>query len=204
MRDPLAMVSGLNSPTLVARPTREVTREPLGAEVVLYACTACSFVGGHDGERALRAAMREAGAPRAVTTSGAVLAALAALEVRSVAVVHPYIEPVGARLAGFLREAGVDVVAARGLGLDALTVGAVDYAAVAELVAAGDHPDAEAVFVSCTALPTYDIVAPLEDQLGKPVVTANQAGLWAALHAIGFEPDGPGQRLMGVKPVRAV
>jgi maleate isomerase len=200
MHDGLAMVSDLNNPALLTRPTNEVIREPIDARVVLYACTACSFIGGHEGERALRAAMGRAGAPRTVTTSGAVLAALTALDVRSVAIVHPYIEPVGARLVAFLRETGITVVASRGLGLDARTVGVVDYAAVAELVAAGDHPDAEAIFVSCTALPTYDLIAPLEYQLGKPVVTANQAGLWAALRAISLEAVGPGQRLLETRP----
>ncbi len=198
MADSLRMVSDLNDPGLLARPTREVTREPIGSRVVLYSCTACSFVGGLERERALCDAMRAAGAPTALTTSGAMVAALRALGAGRVAVVHPYVAPIGARLSDFLVEAGLDVVASRGLGLESRVIGAVDYDTTAELITAGDHPDAEAVFVSCTALPTYDLIAPLERELGKPVVTANQVGIWAALRAVGVAATGPGQRLLTV------
>ena len=47
----------------------------------------------------------------------------------------------------------------------------------------------EAVFVSCTNLPTYDVIAPLEAELGMPVLTANQVTMWAALRRVG-----PGRR----------
>jgi len=200
MHDSLEMVSGLNDPGLLSRPTREVTREPIGSRVVLYSCTACSFVGGMDRERALRTALRDAGAPDAVTTSGALLSALRALEARRIAIVHPYIDSIGARLSAFLTEAGSTVLAARGLGLESRVISTVDYPAVAELIAAGDHPEAEAIFVSCTALPTYDLIAPLERELNKPILTANQVGVWAALGAIGIRAAGPGQRLLDVRP----
>lgn len=196
MHDSLDMVSGLNDPALLARPTREVTREPIGAQVVLYSCTACSFVGGLERERALRAAMRDAGAPHALTTSGALLNALQALDARRIAIVHPYIDTIGKRLSAFLTAAGITVLTSRGLGLESRVISTVDYATVAELIAAGDHPDAEALFVSCTALPTYDLIATLERELGKPIITANQVGMWAALCTINTSATGPGQRLL--------
>lgn len=72
------------------------------------------------------------------------------------------------------------------------------YARVCDLIRDSDHPEADAVFVSCTALPTYDVVAPLEQALGKPIVTANQATMWAALRAVRTNAVGPGQRLLAV------
>ena len=56
--------------------------------------------------------------------------------------------------------------------------------------------DAEAVFISCTNLPTYDVIATLEAELGKPVLTANQVTIWSALRVIGRKAVGPGQRLL--------
>ena len=58
--------------------------------VMAYACTSGSFVGGLAGERALVSAMLDAGAPAAVTTSGALLEALRHLELTRIAVATPY------------------------------------------------------------------------------------------------------------------
>jgi maleate isomerase len=59
-----------------------------------------------------------------------------------------------------------------------------------------DRPDADAIVVSCTNVPTYDLIAPLEAELGKPIVSANQVTMWAALRAVGLSAVGPGQRLL--------
>jgi maleate isomerase len=52
------------------------------------------------------------------------------------------------------------------------------------------------VFVSCTNLPTYDVIAPMEAELGIPVLTANQVTMWAALRRTGHRALGTGQRLL--------
>lgn len=166
-----------------------------------YACTSGSFVKGLAGERALRQSMVEAGAPHAVTTSGAILTALRALGARSVAVATPYEPRVSERLAMFLEEAGIGVSGRAHLGLTA-DIWTVPYSRTAELVLEADSETADAVVVSCTNLPTYDLIAPLEDHLGKPVVTANAATMWAALGALGEPFVGLGQRLAAV-PVPA-
>ncbi len=56
--------------------------------------------------------------------------------------------------------------------------------------------DAEAVFVSCTNLPTHDVITVLEADRGKPVLTANQVTIWAAIRLAGRAAVGDGQRLM--------
>jgi maleate isomerase len=193
--DSFALVSRLNDPAMLTRPTREVARVPIGARAVLYSCTAGSFVGGVDGERALRDAMTAAGAPCAVTTSGALVAALSALGAGRIAIAHPYVDPIAVELAAFLTEAGVEVLASHGLGLESRVISSVDYATAADLIMRGDHPDADAIFVACTLLPTYDLIAPLERLVGKPIITANQVGVWAALRELGVKLDGPGQHL---------
>jgi maleate isomerase len=163
--------------------------------VFAYGCTSGSFVHGVRGERALVEAMCEAGAPAAVTTSGALLEALAYLNLRHVSVATPYDRQVTERLRSFLREAGVDVVGGSNLGLTT-DIWKVPYARTADLVREADNGRAEAIVVSCTNLPTYDIIAPLEAELGKPVISANQATMWAALRAVGHRAVGPGQRLL--------
>ena len=155
-------------------------------DVIAYACTSGSFVNGLAGERALHVAMQAAGAVRSVTTSGGLLEALTALGVRRVALGTPYVAELGALLADFVSEAGLEPVSLANLDLDG---GIADLAAndVERLAAAAAVPDAEAIFLSCTNLPTAGVLAGLEARYGIPVLSANQVTMWAALRAAGVE-----------------
>jgi maleate isomerase len=176
------------------RPVRRATRDVLTPQpgVVVYACTSGSFVDGAAGEAVLRRTMLDAGAPLACTTSGALVDALATLGVSRISVATPYIEPVTMRLVGFLAEHGVRTVGCEGLGLLG-NIWRVSHQQVVDIVTAADNDDAEALFISCTNLPTFDLVESLEASLGKPVITANQVTMWAALRAIGRQALGGGQ-----------
>jgi maleate isomerase len=191
------MAIALGERGIVRRATRDVlTPEP---GVVAYACASGSFVDGMLGERLLVRTMVDAGAPAARTTSGALVEALAVLGVRNLAIATPYVDEVTDRLVGFLAEHGVRTVASRGLGLLG-HIWRVPYATVVEIVRSVDTPEAEAMFISCTNLLTYDVIAPLEQALGKPVLTANQVTMWSALRAMGLRGVGPGQVLLGADP----
>src|SRR4051794_25215775 len=89
----------------------------VGPEIVAYACTSGSFVGGVVGERAMCAAMTRAGAVPSVTTSGALLEALGELGARRIALVTPYTVSVTQSLEEYLAEAGVIVTGRTSLGL---------------------------------------------------------------------------------------
>jgi maleate isomerase len=188
----LEMAIHISDPALVANGATEV--KAVSPLVTAYACTSGSFVGGLAGETALVAAMTKAGAPAAVTTSGALLTALRHLDITRIATATPYTADITAGLSSYLAEAGVDVVAASGLGLTS-DIWTVPYDVTAKLVRDTDRPDAEAVFISCTNLPTYDVIAELEAELGKPVLTANQVTMWSALSAIGSPMMAAGQWL---------
>jgi maleate isomerase len=164
---------------------------------LLYACTSGSFVNGLAGERALRQAMADAAGAPAVTTSGALLGALAALGAGRVAIGTPYDEEVTARLRSFLAAAGCSVTGCAYLGLES-GIARVDAGTVVRLALAADRPEADAVFLSCTNLRTFGLIADLEQRLGKPVLSANQVSLWAALRAGGLPAAPSGQRLFQV------
>ena len=178
-------------------PVRRATRDVLVPEpgVVAYACTSGSFVDGVAGERALVDVMAGAGAPASLTTAGALVSAFTALDVRRIALVSPYVDDLTGRLERFLAAHGVATVSRVGLGLLG-QIWRVSYSEIVRAVREVDHPDAEAVFVSCTNLATYDVIAGLESDLGKPVLTANQVTMWAALGAVGRSAVGPGQSLV--------
>lgn len=100
------------------------------------------------------------------------------------AVLTPYVDDVTGRLLDFLAEYGITTTASVGLGLLG-DIWKMSYSAVLGAVAGLDLTGADALFVSCTNVPTYDVVAPLERRLGIPVLTANQVTMWAALEDAG-------------------
>lgn len=161
---------------------------------VVYLCTSGSFIRGAAGEERMRATMRKAGAPIAVTTSGALVEACRVLGTRRLAVATPYLDSITERLNVFLDESGIDVVNSVSLGRDK-RIWQVGENRVRELVRSADRPDADAVFVSCTNLRTYGVIRELEAELGKPVITANQVSIWAALRMAGIKQPDLKQRL---------
>ncbi|MGW7006805.1 maleate cis-trans isomerase family protein [Streptomyces sp. NPDC054933] len=166
-------------------------------ESLAYACTSGSFVGGVAGERAMSAAMSQASevALPAVTTSGALLAALAEIGARRIAVVTPYTRSVTDSLEAFLREAGIAVTGRAYLGLTR-EIWRVPYRDVVDMARSAVVGAADALFISCTNLPTYDVIPQLEAELRLPVLSANQVTMWAALRCIGAAPVGPYQALL--------
>ncbi|WP_242906859.1 maleate cis-trans isomerase family protein [Actinomadura terrae] len=187
------MASALSDHSIVRQATRDVLApEPLA---VAYACASGSFIRGAAGEVALHHTMVAAGAPAVATTSGALVESLRLLDATRVAVVTPYIDTVTDRLVSFLGEYGITVARSVGLGLLG-HIWKVGYGEIVSAVSAVDTPDAEAVFISCTNVPTYDIIAPLEQMIGKPVLTANQVTMCSALRAMGRRAAGTGQSLV--------
>ncbi|MER6994819.1 decarboxylase [Streptomyces sp. NPDC000410] len=164
-------------------------------EVVAYACTSGSFVGGMVGERAMCAAMALAGEVAALTTSGALLEALAELGARRIALVTPYTESVTRALEEYVGEAGVAVTGCAFLGLTR-HIWKVPYRSVVDMARQAVVGAADALFISCTNLPTYDAIPQLEAELRMPVISANQVTMWAALRRIGVHAVGPYQALL--------
>ncbi|MBB0246151.1 decarboxylase [Streptomyces alkaliphilus] len=179
----------------------------VGPEVVAYACTSGSFVGGTFGERAMVAAMAQAGAMPAVTTSGALLLALEELGVRRIAVVTPYTKSVTDSLETYLGEGGITVSGRSYLGLTR-EIWRVGYRSVVDMAreatAETTPGPPEALFISCTNLPTFDVIPQLEAEFRMPVLSANQVTVWAALRRIGKDAVGPYQSLLDPVARRAV
>jgi maleate isomerase len=149
-------------------------------EVVAFHCTATSMEGGSDGEARILSAM--AGAPRAFTTAGAIDRALRRLGARRIVLVTPYTAATTAGEAAFLATAGFEMLSATGFDL-----GGSDRFCAAppqfwrDRVIEASRPDADAYLVSCANISTFPVIDDLERQLGRPIVTSNQAVIWDAL-----------------------
>ncbi len=127
----------------------------------------------------------------ASATAGSVVAALRALKVRRVAVATPYVDFINEREEEFLRRHGFEVTSLHGLRLgetqaERRSIGRVPPEHVYRMARTCDRPEAEAIFVSCTNLATLDVIAQIEADLGKPVITSNQACFWHCLRSLGI------------------
>ncbi len=154
-------------------------------DVIAYGCTSGSlFRGlGHDIEL-IRMIREKTGLP-AVATAGCVVDALRFLEARRISVATPYINEINDLEVKFLSANGFEVLKIKGLGIeDNLEIGRTQGQRTIELAEEVNDKRAQAIFISCTNLPTIKIIQQLEKNLKKPVISSNTATLWATLKTI--------------------
>ena len=155
-------------------------------DAVAYSCTSGTIVLGYD---AVAASIRAAHpAVPVITPITAVHAALGALGVSRVALLTPYLDELNQVMRGWLEDSGIAVAGMHGFLMeDDNDMARIPPEAILEAVLrAGERtPEAEAVFVSCTALRAADIVEEAERRLGKPVVTSIQALFWQTVREAG-------------------
>lgn len=165
---------------------------PHRPQSVMWACTSGSFVFGWDGAAEQARKLAEAAGVPASSTSIAFVQACHALGARKVAVAATYPEDVATKFVEFLAAGGLQVVSFGSAGIFlAGDVGTLDEAAVLELAAGGDHPDADAVLLPDTALHSVAWLDALEARVGKPVLTANQVTTWEGLRLAGHSASRP-------------
>lgn len=157
-------------------------------DVIAYGCTSGSIICPLP--ELIRNMNEKTGVP-AIATAGAVVAALRALGITRVAVGTPYVEFVNESEKKFLEDYGFSVTSMHGLQLGVTQeerrgIGRVPPEAVFRMARMIDRPNAQAIFISCTNLATFDVIAEIERELGKPVVTSNQACFWACLRLLGI------------------
>lgn len=162
-----------------------------------YACTMGSFVDGDSGERKLRDVMESAGGVPAITTSGALVEAVRALGVSKIAVATPYNQELSMQFVAYLEEVGLEITKVGYLGSEG-NIMHIGYDVVRDMALKIDSEDAEAILFSCTNLRTFDLIEDLERELGKPVITANQATVWSTLRAGGLTMPDLNQQLFRV------
>ena len=65
-------------------------------------------------------------------------------------------------------------------------IGRVPPESLFRLVRYIDRPEADMVFLSCTNLPTAEMLDDLEAEVGKPVISSNSATFWMSLRMAGI------------------
>jgi maleate isomerase len=175
-------------PALTAGAALILPDEPLDA--ICYSCTSASVVIG-DGE--IEAAIQAAkpGAP-VVTPPMAAVRGLRALGVGRISVLTPYTVETSRPMAAYFAGHGFDVPSFTCLGFDDdREMARIRPSTLIDLAREAMHPDAEALFISCTTLRSALVAAAIEEAIGRPVVTSNQASAWNCLRLCGDDAAHP-------------
>ena len=157
-----------------------------GVDLLAFHCTGVTMY-DLDVAAQVKARIAACTATPAIVTADAIVAALQALRATRVVLVSPYVQVTNDREKALLAHHGIPVIADKGLALrGAIAYGSVEPQGWYDHVVSMRRPDADAYFISCTAIKSADAVDALEYELGRPVITSNQAMLWFALRRAGI------------------
>jgi len=168
-------------------------------DLIAFNCTAVSTFSPQL-EREICERIEQATGTQAVTTGQALAASLRALHARKIMLLTPYTQEINDREATFLRAEGIQVVASAGLALNTPgEMAALPSEIWLRLGKQHRTPEAEACLISCTAVRSAEVIVELEEELGCPVVTSNQALTWHCLRLKGLRDSvsGFGRLLTG-------
>ncbi|WP_299892896.1 arylmalonate decarboxylase [uncultured Ruegeria sp.] len=156
-------------------------------EVISYGCTSGSIVNGE--QPVFDAIVRGAPWAQPMCIVTGVVDALRAVGARKLVVGTPYLDEINTAEAEFLVQKGFDIVDIQGLNLETgIEFGQVSPAYWKEFAIQIDQADADAVFLSCGGIRALEVAEEIEQIIGKPVITSNQAQFWSCLRRAGI-PD---------------
>ncbi len=155
-------------------------------DAIAFCCTTGSVAVGPDKLRTMVQSVKP-GVP-VCNPVDAALAALAAVNCKRVAVMTPYIDEVNETLEDYFVQRGIELTHRAAFKQDGdPEINRIDPECIVEEAVKLGSGDCDGVFISCTGLCTSSVVQRIEDELGKPVVTSNQALSWATLRAAGID-----------------
>ena len=165
----------------------EVTKDILPDEkidCVVYACTSGTIAAGYNSiEKKVKIAKPEA---KVTTPSTAAIKALKKLKIQKLSIFTPYSKRLNDEVVEYFKKENFEVTSNSYFDIESdIDIGKVDQNYLYEVLSKIDLKDADALFVSCTALPVLPIIDKLEKKLNKAVLSSNQALIWVTLENIG-------------------
>ncbi|GAA2800726.1 aspartate/glutamate racemase family protein [Saccharopolyspora taberi] len=181
---PLAPVRAFAEPPHIDEAARLLAAAPV--RCIAYGFTSSAYVIGAKGEAEMLERLRKASGVPVVATCAAAVAGLRALGVGDLALVDPpwFDDELDALGAAYFDDQGLAAVFHAPAGLPRTQRG-INPAELYDWIRRHVPARAEAVFVGGNGLRAVGVIAALEQDLGRPVLTANQALLWQALHECG-------------------
>ena len=166
----------------------EVTKDILPDEkidCVAYGCTSGTIAAGYS---SIEEKIKKAKPNTNVTTpSTASVKALKKLNIKKIYLFTPYPKKLNDEVIEFFKKEGFEITSNSYFDITSdIDIGKVDPEYLYEVLSNIDLNGADALFVSCTALPALSIIDRLEKKLGKIVLSSNQALIWETLEKIGM------------------
>lgn len=154
---------------------------------IIYGCTTGSFVKGLGYDLELAKRIEKATGIKALSASTSVVEAMKKLAFRRISVATPYIDEVNNLEKKFLEDSisGLSITDIQGLQfVENIPKGKLDPYSAYILAKKLDQQENDGIFISCTNWRTFEIIQLLENDCKKPVISSNQATMWAALRAV--------------------
>ena len=169
----------------------EVTKDILpdqDIDCVVYGCTSGTIAAGYNSiEQKVKAAKPMADV---TTPSSAAIKALKKLNIKKIYVFTPYSKKLNDEVLEYFNSEGFEITSNSYFDIEAdYDIGKVDQDFLFEILSNMNIADADALFISCTALPVLNIIEKLEKKINKPVLSSNQTLIWNTLEEIGKNTD---------------
>lgn len=157
-------------------------------DVVLYGCTSATLTHGRAFDRELAEKIQKESGAQTVTAAGALVHALRTLGIKRIGFASPYVAEINDLAIAFLADAGIATVARADIGVALGNYGQGELTPdeVYALGLRAASTEVEALVLSCTDMRSVEAVERLEEELGKPAITSNQAMLFQALQKLGL------------------
>ena len=149
-------------------------------DCVVYGCTSGTIAAGH---ASIEQRVKDAKPMADVSTpSTAAIKALKKMNIQKVSIFTPYSKKLNDDVLDYFKSEGFEVTSNLYFDIqDDYDIGKVDQNYLFEVLSKIDLNGAEALFVSCTALPVLEIIDKLEKKLNTIVLSSNQALIWDTL-----------------------
>ena len=165
----------------------EVSQQILPGEkidVIAYGCTSGTIA---IGEAHISSQVQRSKPEAKVTTPiTASLKAFKKLNLKNIAVLTPYPKDVNVTVFDYLIKNNLKIDSFNSFNLNYDSeIAQVSLESLKDSIAKINLDNVDGLFVSCTALPVLPLIQKLEDKLGIPVLSSNQALIWESLENIG-------------------
>ena len=149
-------------------------------DCVVYGCTSGTIAAGH---ASIEERVKDAKPMADVSTpSTAAIKALKKMNIQKVSIFTPYSKKLNDDVLDYFKSEGFEVTSNLYFDIqDDYDIGKVDQNYLYEVLSKIDLNGADALFVSCTALPVLEIIDKLEKKLNTIVLSSNQALIWDTL-----------------------
>ena len=153
---------------------------------VAYACTSGTIAIGEDKvKKKIQLAKPDCYVTTPITSA---IKAFNKMKVKRISVFTPYPESVNKTISEYLIKKNIDVTSFSTFNLDLdVDFARIDPKYLTETLTKLNMNDADALFVSCTALPALEILDEVEKKINKPVFSSNQTLIWDTIRSAGYK-----------------